>query len=368
MLLTLKQYLNNKLVKLENEIISASQRLKKEKIISLASLYEQAIQEKRTDILDKMRTTLEKDEILTSDICNYLQKWKIKKNINISNTWIKVNLPDKFKHVEMKRDLATQLAQNFTNFTEAKQKAHDMTKGLTKAEKAIVFETVKDDAQDYLRGNKPRLDLPTISKKVFYDFKGWKCKLSRELAEICKRLEEEHQLENHENIDEDEYAKLIRSEGDNRRIGGKRTMEAILVKVAASCSLADGIKSEQYLIDRKQLDEYESNCDECKKDPEGCKRNYKHCICHAMQKLPTTKGFKFDRDNDADLKKYSQWLDEVHHNAMPDLCVYGKKIMLNERTPKGDRQLTLNRHVDKHNCSICENFLVATPEFFADGS
>lgn len=177
---------------------------------------------------------------------------------------------------------------------------------------------------------------------------------------------DEEKLNRLKEIDK-EIAKRLNTIADRRFSTNIQKYEAIILATGTYDSLNNATKYETEILPRWEVYDRERKCRKCMDDLTQCRTEKCNCACHETVKHLTTKGLKWAKDHNPDLKKldegikrFSEWND--------DICSIGKVILQNAHT--GDymnptmRKKLIYSHIQKDKCEDCEFFLDEHPNFF----
>ena len=166
-----------------------------------------------------------------------------------------------------------------------------------------------------------------------------------------------------------QIAKRLKSVADRRFASDEMKYEAILLACSTYDSLNNATKYETEILPRWEVFDRESKCRKCYGDLAGCRAEKCNCACHETVKRLTTKGLKWAKEHNPDLKKLDEsikkWAD-----WSDDICSIGKVILRNPHTgdymSPSERKKLLYSHIDKDKCEECEFFLDEHPNFFEE--
>ena len=350
---------HNRIVELKNEIIEASKALKKETVIELSKLYLSAFDEPiRGDILQEIRTILKREKIKPSDIAAFLKAWKDALGLNVSDAWLYKILPEECKTEYKKND----------NLTEKKAKAAAYLSQKSEEEVELIYDLAKETAENSKKRRSLDQHLEAVKKET--DEHGeYGCELAEIFREAAEKLDKEHD-EHHDKDLEKKSKKKLKSAVDSRHISSKPQMEMLILAAEYGSSLKNVVEGTSYPLNRWEVERNEKGCKECGNDTVRCSKESCSCVCHSTHKVGTTKGMKYARDTDKDLKEFSdnlQKLKEIEDNS-DDLCNLGKIVLGNPRLNDSSTRLrVISDHIKATKCERCESFLENNEQFFEEG-
>lgn len=349
-----------RIIELKKEIISASKALKKETVVELATLYSSAFDEPiRGDVLQEIRTLLKREKIKPSDIAAFLKAWKDAQGLNISAAWLYKILPEECK---------TEYKKN-TNLTEKKQKTAAYISQKTEEEIELIYDATKDIAENFKKRRNLDRHLE-VEKKEIKEHGEYGCVLSGIFRELAEKLEKEHDEHHDKNLEKKSKSKL-KSACDARHIASEPEMEALILAAEYSSSLKNVVEGTSYPLNRWEVERNESCCKECKADTIRCSKEKCSCVCHSTHKVGTTKGMKYARDTNENLKSFSNKLQKLKEleDINDDLCELGKIVLGNVRIDSSsDKLRVISDHIQDTKCERCEAFLDNNPNFFKEGN
>ena len=355
------EFLIQKLYRLEKELRNTS-KTQKEKILELAEVYEQGIQENNPEILKRMRNLLKKDNLERHDICNAISKWCESEDI-ASERMVYKTLPKRLKG---------EYSAPVQNVTALEAESLSETQLWSDDKKEAYFDSIRDDVENIKNRRKPMVEKPKLlgnKDEVLESIKGFSypCLLAQRIAKLLEKFLEEH--EEHHDIElEKKYDNILKSAIDARHIASEKEMEAVVLAIEYGASIKNVADGQQYVLSFHEIYNNWIRCEECSKDPKRCiKQPHCRCICHAVMKKGTTKGVKFAINSNKHLKEFRERLQAQKNNPTADLCEDGKIILFNGRFEGGLKKSDLKRaivdHIEFTDCLLCPDFLTKHPKF-----
>jgi len=148
----LVEFLIQKLFRLEGELRKLT-KSKKQKILELADVYEQGLQENHVEILKRMRNVLHKDNLERHDICNALGKWCESEDI----------AEDSYVYKILPKRLKGEYSRHVENVTTLEAEAVSSTEMWSEEKKEAIFDTIRDDVENIKNRRKPVIDKPKLT-------------------------------------------------------------------------------------------------------------------------------------------------------------------------------------------------------------
>lgn len=339
--------------KLINEIKHYSEDVKplvKTKILQLAKIYEEAIQEKNNIVITKIknikgRHTNEEPNI--KDISLLINKLREDNFKLISQTWIYKILPEKYRHTYKKDEVKLD--------------------EISDKELYVMKDDLIRRIKDMERG--PSQDIKVKETKEDIERYNFECFVAGELAKLAIKMEKDHK-EKHDPKICTKISKHIKSARDSRFATTQMEYEALIVACNSTTSLAHVVEGEFGFKQRWEIEEDEKNCRNCR-DRIECVSSKCKCPCHDVVKPMTTKGLKFAINSNKALKELDDRMKQIMNEDWSDICPFAKIVLKN---PKINRYMKNNSkkkiiasHIEKDDCVQCESFLEDNPNFFDTG-
>ena len=339
--------------KLINEIKHYSEDVKplvKTKILQLAKIYEEAIQEKNNIVITKIknikgRHTNEEPNI--KDISLLINKLREDNFKLISQTWIYKILPEKYRHAYKKDEVKLD--------------------EISDKELYVMKDDLIRRIKDMERG--PSQDIKVKETKEDIERYNFECFVAGELAKLAIKMEKDHK-EKHDPKICTKISKHVKSARDSRFATTQMEYEALIVACNSTTSLAHVVEGEFGFKQRWEIEEDEKNCRNCR-DRIECVSSKCKCPCHDVVKPMTTKGLKFAINSNKALKELDDRMKQIMNEDWSDICPFAKIVLKN---PKINRYMKNNSkkkiiasHIEKDDCVQCESFLEDNPNFFDTG-
>jgi hypothetical protein len=339
--------------KLINEIKHYSEDVKplvKTKILQLAKIYEEAIQEKNNIVITKIknikgRHTNEEPNI--KDISLLINKLREDNFKLISQTWIYKILPEKYRHTYKKDEVKLD--------------------EISDKELYVMKDDLIRRIKDMERG--PSQDIKVKETKEDIERYNFECFVAGELAKLAIKMEKDHK-EKHDPKICTKISKHVKSARDSRFATTQMEYEALIVACNSTTSLAHVVEGEFGFKQRWEIEEDEKNCRNCR-DRIECVSSKCKCPCHDVVKPMTTKGLKFAINSNKALKELDDRMKQIMNEDWSDICPFAKIVLKN---PKINRYMKNNSkkkiiasHIEKDDCVQCESFLEDNPNFFDTG-
>lgn len=342
--------------KLIDEIKHYSKDLKplmKTKIIELAKMYEQAINEKTPSVIIKIKNIKKyrtNEPINAKDIALLLNKLRDDNFEVVSKSWIYEILPEKYKHEQEKVEKKGLKLEEIT-------------------EKDLYLH--KDDLlrriKDMDRG--PAQDIKVKETKEDIERYNFECFMAGELAKLAIKMEKEHK-EKHDPKLCTKVSKHIKSARDSRFATTQMEYEALIVACNSTTSLAHVVEGEYGFKQRWEIEEDEHNCRDCR-DKIECAATKCNCTCHDVVKKMTTKGLKFAINTNKTLKELDDRMKQIMNEDWSNLCPFATILLKNPKINKymkgNSKKKIISSHIEKDDCNQCEFFLEDNPHFFDEG-
>ena len=346
-------YNHSEAEKLINEIKHYSEDVKplvKTKILQLAKIYEEAIQEKNNIVITKIknikgRHTNEEPNI--KDISLLINKLREDNFKLISQTWIYKILPEKYRHTYKKDEVKLD--------------------EISDKELYVMKDDLIRRIKDMERG--PSQDIKVKETKEDIERYNFECFVAGELAKLAIKMEKDHK-EKHDPKICTKISKHVKSARDSRFATTQMEYEALIVACNSTTSLAHVVEGEYGFKQRWEIEEDEKNCRNCR-DRIECVSSKCKCPCHDVVKPMTTKGLKFAINSNKALKELDDRMKQIMNEDWSDICPFAKIVLKN---PKINRYMKNNSkkkiiasHIEKDDCVQCESFLEDNPNFFDTG-
>ena len=320
----------------------------KAKILELARIYEEALEENNQIVITKIKNVKERnkdEEPDIKDIAVLLNKMR-EENFNIiSKAWLYKLLPEKYK-------------RNMNN-----QKEIDVS-SISDKELYVMKDDLLRRIKDMDRG--PAQDIKVKETKEDIEKYNFECFVAGELAKLAVKMEKDHK-EKHDPKLCTKISKHVKSARDSRFATPMMEYEALIVACNSTTSLANVVQGEYGFKTRWEIEEDERNCRECR-DKIECAATKCKCPCHHVVKPMTTKGLKFAINSNKYLKELDERMKQIMNEDWSDICPFGKILLKN---PKIDRYMKssskkkiIASHIEKDDCNQCESFLEDHPNFF----
>ena len=343
-------YSNKEAEKVINEIKHFEKDIKpvvKAKVLELARLYEQALEERNQLVLAKIKNIKERnrnEEPNIKDIALLINKVREENFKLISQAWIYRLLPEKYKHEYKKEE---------TNIDQISDK-----------ELYIMKDDLLRRIKDMDRG--PAQDIKVKETKEDIEKYNFECFVAGELAKLAVKMEKDHK-EKHDPKLCTKISKHVKSARDSRFATPMMEYEALIVACNSTTSLANVVQGEYGFKTRWEIEEDERNCRECR-DKIECAATKCKCPCHAVVKPMTTKGLKFAINSNKYLKELDERMKQIMNEDWSDICPFGKILLKNPKIDKymksASKKKIIASHIEKDNCNQCESFLEDHPNFF----
>jgi hypothetical protein len=339
--------------KLINEIKHYSEDVKplvKNKILQLAKIYEDAIQEKNNIVITKIKNIKERhtnEEPNIKDISLLINKLREDNFKLISQTWIYKILPEKYRHTYKKDEVKLD--------------------EISDKELYVMKDDLIRRIKDMERG--PSQDIKVKETKEDIERYNFECFVAGELAKLAIKMEKDHK-EKHDPKICTKISKHVKSARDSRFATTQMEYEALIVACNSTTSLAHVVEGEYGFKQRWEIEEDEKNCRNCR-DRIECVSSKCKCPCHDVVKPMTTKGLKFAINSNKALKELDDRMKQIMNEDWSDICPFAKIVLKN---PKINRYMRNNSkkkiiasHIEKDDCVQCESFLEDNPNFFDTG-
>jgi len=323
----------------------------KAKILELARIYEEAIDEKNQLVLVKIKNLKERqyknEEPSVKDIALLINKLREENFKMISQAWIYRLLPDKYKH-EYKKD-------------EVK------VEQISDKELYLMKDDLIRRIKNMERG--PAQDIKIKETKEDIEKYNFECFIAGELAKLAVKMEKDHKHKHDPKLCT-KISKHVKSARDSRYATAMQEYEALIVACNSTTSLAHVVEGEYGFKTRWEIEEDEHNCRNCL-DKIECAATKCKCPCHDVVKKMTTKGLKFAINSNKYLKELDERMKQIMNEDWSDICPFGKILLKNPKINKymtnASKKKILASHIEKDNCNQCESFMEDNPNFFDTG-
>ena len=322
----------------------------KTKILELAKMYEEAILEKNTIVLNKIKNIKERnmsEEPNIKDITLLISKLRDDNFSIISYSWLYQILPEKYRRINKKNEIKISEISD----RELYLMKDDLIKRIKNMERGpaqdIRIKETKEDIEKY----------------------NFRCFVAGELAKLAIKMENDHK-EKHDPKICTEISKHVKSARDSRFATTQMEYEALIVACNSTTSLAHVVEGEWGFKQRWEIEEDEKNCRSCR-DRIECVSTKCKCTCHDVVKPMTTKGLKFAINSNKALKELDTRMKQIMSEDWSDMCPFGKILLKNPKINKymnnSSKKRVIAAHIEKDNCNQCESFLEDNPNFFDSG-
>lgn len=338
-----------KLIKEIKDFSKDSKPIIKQKIMELASTYEEAIKERNPVVINKIKNLKNRnmqtknEEISEKDIAMLINSLREDNFTLISKSWLYELLPDKYKHSYVTEEKTPDLSDKdlYLMKDDILKRIRDMDKG--PAQDIKVKET-KEDIEKY----------------------NFECFVAGELVKLALKMEKEHKSKHDSNLCT-KLSKHVKSARDGRFATPMMEYEALIVACNSTTSLANVVQGEWGFKTRWEIEEDEKNCRQCI-DKINCVVSKCSCPCHAVVKPMTTKGLKFAINTNKYLKELDDRMKQLMNEDWSDICPFGKILLKNPKIDKymknTSKKKIIAAHIEKDRCNQCEFFLEDHPNFF----
>ena len=324
----------------------------KAKILELARIYEEAIEEKNQLVLIKIKNIKERqyknEEPSVKDIALLINKVREEHFKLISQSWIYNLLPKKYRH-ENKKEEQPKLDE------------------ISDKELYIMKDDLIRRIKDMERG--PAQDIKVKETKEDIEKYNFECFIAGELAKLAVKMEKDHKHKHDPKLCT-KISKHVKSARDSRFATAMQEYEALIVACNSTTSLAHVVEGEFGFKQRWEIEEDEKNCRNCL-DKLECVATKCKCPCHAVVKPMTTKGLKFAINTNKYLKELDEQMKQIMNEDWSDICPFAKILLKNPKINKymtnASKKKILASHIEKDNCNQCESFLEDNPNFFDMG-
>ena len=346
-------YDHSKAEKVINEIKHFEKDIKpvvKAKILELAYIYEEAIEEKNTIVLTKIKNIKERntnEEPSVKDIALLINKLREDNFKMISQSWLYKILPEKYRHLYKKEEVKLDEISDkdlYVMKDDLLRRIKDMERGPSQD---IKVKETKEDIEKY----------------------NFECFVAGELAKLAIKMEKDHK-EKHDPKLCTKISKHVKSARDSRFATTQMEYEALIVACNSTTSLAHVVEGEYGFKTRWEIEEDEKNCRLCR-DKLECVATKCKCTCHDVVKPMTTKGLKFAINSNKALKELDDRMKQIMNEDWSDICPFGKILLKNPKIDKymknSSKKKIIASHIEKDNCNQCESFLEDNPNFFDTG-
>ena len=215
----------------------------KAKILELARIYEEAIEEKNQLVLVKIKNIKERnknEEPSVKDIALLINKLREENFKMISQAWIYRLLPDKYKH-EYKKD-------------EVK------VEQISDKELYLMKDDLIRRIKNMERG--PAQDIKIKETKEDIEKYNFECFIAGELAKLAVKMEKDHKHKHDPKLCT-KVSKHVKSARDSRYATAMQEYEALIVACNSTTSLAHVVEGEYGFKTRWEIEEDEHNCRYC---------------------------------------------------------------------------------------------------------
>ena len=322
----------------------------KTRILELAKMYEEAINEQVPSVMVKIKNIKKyrtEEPINPKDIALLLIKLRDENFELVSKSWVYKILPAKYKHEQQKVEKESINIQDLT------------AKELYEHKDEIIRKI-----KDMERG--PAQDIKIKESKSDIEKYNFECFVAGELAKLAIKMEKEHK-EKHDPKLCTKISKHVKSARDSRFATPMMEYEALIVACNSTTSLAHVVEGEWEFKQRWEIEEDERNCRHCR-DRIECAATKCTCTCHDVTKKMTTKGLKFAINTNKYLKELDERMKQIMNEDWSDICPFGKILLKNPKIDKymkaSSKKKIIAAHIEKDNCNQCESFLEDHPNFF----
>ena len=347
-------YDHNEAEKLISEIKHYSEDVKplvKTKILQLAKIYEEAIQEKNNIVISKIKNIKERntnEDPNTKDIALLINKLREDNFKMISQTWLYKILPEKYRHTYKKDDIKLD--------------------EISDKELYVMKDDLIRRIKDMERG--PAQDIKVKETKEDIERYNFECFVAGELAKLAIKMEKDHK-EKHDPKICTKISKHVKSARDSRFATTQMEYEALIVACNSTTSLAHVVEGEFGFKQRWEIEEDEKNCRNCR-DRIECVSSKCKCPCHDVVKPMTTKGLKFAINSNKALKELDDRMKQIMNEDWSDICPFAKIVLKNPKINRymknNSKKMIIASHIEKDDCVQCESFLEDNPNFFDMGN
>ncbi len=336
-----------------SEIKSFSNEVKpviKAKILELANVYEEALKENNTVVINKIKNIKERntnEDPNTKDIALLINKLREDNFKMISQAWLYRILPEKYRHTYKKDEIKLD--------------------EISDKELYVMKDDLIRRIKDMERG--PAQDIKVKETKEDIERYNFECFVAGELAKLAIKMEKDHKEKHDPNLCT-KISKHVKSARDSRFATTQMEYEALIVACNSTTSLAHVVEGEYGFKTRWEIEEDEKNCRNCR-DRIECVSSKCKCPCHDVVKPMTTKGLKFAINSNKALKELDDRMKQIMNEDWSDICPFAKILLKNPKINKymknSSKKKIIASHIEKDDCVQCESFLEDNPNFFDTG-
>jgi len=328
----------------------------KKLILKLADHLAKGIEEKRPEVIAKLKTVLAQDtqkprgqdEIKLNMVSLLVKKLKKEHFPTVSDSWIQKTLPEKYREVREQPKQEKMISVEQLSDANILTIAPDLKKRLRKIENLGPAKEIKIK-------NDPKV----------IELQNWNCPMASELSKLAIDCENKHSVDHKHDYCE-KSAKVVRMARDKRFATTFSRYQAITVAAEHTRSLADLAANEAEVLSRWEVFDNEKNCSECI-DLIHCRAEKCTHICHDFKKEMTTKGIKWALRETQELNDLQKHMNRLYEDS-DDMCDLMKMVFINPamKMTQGDKKNIMAKHIDKDKCDQCLYYTSENPNFFKD--
>ncbi len=350
------EYINktNELINKIKLIADKDKERLKPLIIKLADHLAKGIDERRPEIVNKIRGIYAKEgrelpELNRRMVSQLMNKLKKEYFNTISQQWIIMCLPDDYK-IEYKERI--------------QKDKHILSSQISDAN----LYNISPELVKRINSMKPKIpakDIKIKERQKDIKYAEWDCPMSEELAKLAIECEKKHgEDHNHEKCKE--AALAVRMSRDHRFATTWSKYQAIIVGSEITRSLNNMTDDVYDELGRWEVAENERKCSECL-GIDNCASTKCNHHCHSFKKHLTTKGIKWALKHSIPLNNLRKTMALLVEDS-DDMCDLMKMVLTNQdmnaKMTFDDKKALMASHIKKADCDKCLYYSTKNPNFF----